>query len=231
MIPDFSNLVSSAVVLTSCDFNDNSQVFCSFRQDSADDSDWTRHTGPTPTDGAGPDGDYPDGNGYYIYHEADNVANGRKARLLSPALSTSSSQICVQFKYYMYGIDSHNVLRVLSKGSTGESEVWTKTGIQSPSWLNGSITVSAPDNQNITIVFEAQRGISSSCDSALDNIVITEGPCASCVSGCDFDEIGVLCGWTTHTDNVEVYGFEQWTGQTDTEGSGPDDDFSKPGCK
>lgn len=31
----------------------------------------------------------------------------------------------------------------------------------------------------LQVVFEAQRGLSSSCDSALDNIVITEGACLS----------------------------------------------------
>ncbi|MEQ2309272.1 hypothetical protein AMECASPLE_036855 [Ameca splendens] len=166
------------VVLTSCDFNRDSQPFCSFSQDTSDNSDWTRHSGPTPTPGTGPSGDYPDGNGYYIYHECDNVYNGQKARLLSPAISSAASKICVQFRYHMYGTDTQNVLRVLSKTSSGEEEVWKKMGFQSPSWLGGSVTVSKPSSQSVTIVFEAQRGMSASCDSALDNIVITEGECA-----------------------------------------------------
>lgn len=49
-------------VVTSCDFNQDSDPFCLFRQDSADYSDWIRHKGPTPTPGTGPDGDYPDGS-------------------------------------------------------------------------------------------------------------------------------------------------------------------------
>ncbi|KAJ8416806.1 hypothetical protein AAFF_G00326840 [Aldrovandia affinis] len=48
-------------VLISCDFNNSSTPFCHFRQDSEDNSDWTRHRGPTPSQGTGPDGDYPDG--------------------------------------------------------------------------------------------------------------------------------------------------------------------------
>uniref|UniRef100_A0AAQ5X438 Zonadhesin, like n=2 Tax=Amphiprion ocellaris TaxID=80972 RepID=A0AAQ5X438_AMPOC len=218
-----------AVVITSCDFNNDGDPFCKFTQDISDDGDWTRHKGPTPTEGTGPPGDYPDGKGFYIYHESDNVSNGKKARLLSPAISSSASEICVQFRYYMYGIDSENVLRVLAKTTNSEQEVWREEGIQSPSWLKGSITVSKPSSQNINIVFEAQRGFTSSCDSALDNIVITEGACPACVSGCDFDTLDELCGWATHTDNPAVFGFSQWIGATDTEGTGPDDDFSKPG--
>ncbi|XP_053199886.1 zonadhesin, like [Scomber japonicus] len=226
---ELENMHSSAAVLTSCNFNQDSEPFCRFSQDSTDNSDWTRHKGQTPTPGTGPSGDYPDGKGYYIYHECDNVANGQKARLLSPVLTSSASEICVKFQYYMYGSDSNNVLRVLARKSGSDKEVWKKTGFQSPSWLEGSITVPKPSSQSVTIVFEAQRGLTPSCDSALDNIVITEGACPSCVYGCDFDTLDDLCGWTAVTDDPNVFGFSQWLGPTDTEGTGPEDDFSKPG--
>uniref|UniRef100_UPI0037E8B019 zonadhesin, like n=1 Tax=Semicossyphus pulcher TaxID=241346 RepID=UPI0037E8B019 len=218
----------SPAVLTSCDFNSNSDPFCNFAQDYTDDSDWTRHKGPTPTEHTGPPGDFPDGKGYYIYHEADNVSNGKKAQLLSPAISSPSTEICVQFRYYMYGSDSRNVLKVLAKRPDAEVEVFEKVGIQSPSWLQGSVTVPNPSGSSVTIVFQAERGLSASCDTALDNIVISDGACPSCVSGCNFDEVD-LCGWTTEVGNPDLFGFDFWNGPTDTEGTGPDDDFSKPG--
>ncbi|XP_077357677.1 IgGFc-binding protein-like isoform X2 [Festucalex cinctus] len=222
--------VSPAHVLTYCSFNNNSEPFCSFTQDSADDADWTRHKGPTPTPHTGPPGDYPDGNGFYIYQECDNVANGGKIRLLSPTYLEAAAQICVQFRYYMHGLDNTYVLRLLAKRPNSEEELWKKTGLQSPSWLMGSITVANPGNQDLTIVFEAQRGTTPYCDSALDNILIFEGVCPTCISGCDFDKLDDLCGWTlfVHDENI-IYGFEQWTGPTNIEGTGPDDDFSKPG--
>lgn len=79
------------------------------------------------------------------------MPNKQFSRLLSPALSSSASQICVQFHYYMYGLDSQNVLRVLAKRPDGEEEAWKKIGIQSPSWLNGAVTVSKPSSQSITV--------------------------------------------------------------------------------
>lgn len=82
--------------------------------------------------------------GYYIYHEGDNVGNGKTARLVSPALSAGSDQICVQFYYYMYGSDNRNTLRVLAKRGSSEEQVWDKSGIQSPSWLKGSVSVAKP---------------------------------------------------------------------------------------
>lgn len=53
----------------------------------------------------------------------------------------------------------------------------------------------------------------------------------ACLTGCDFDTIGDYCGWTPETENPEILGFDQWLGPSETEGTGPDDDFSKPGCK
>lgn len=80
------------------------------------------------------------------------MSNRQLSRLLTPALSSSASQICVQFRYYMYGLDSDNVLRVLVKRPEGEEEeAWKKIGIQSPSWMKGSVTVSKPSSQNITV--------------------------------------------------------------------------------
>ncbi|MCI4377434.1 hypothetical protein PGIGA_G00203590 [Pangasianodon gigas] len=220
---------SDAVVITACDFNNNELPFCDFRQDNTDDSDWIRHKGPTPTSDTGPNGDYPDGKGYYIYQEADNVSNGQKTRLLSPVLSSTPAQICVQFRYYMYGALDHNTLTVLAKRPGAEEMLWQKIGIQSPSWLGAAITVSKPVEQSVEIVFEAKRGSTSSCDTALDNIKITEGACPGCISQCDFDEMDNLCGWTTEVSVPGLDGWIFWSGATDTPDTGPNDDFSKPG--
>ncbi|KAJ0006358.1 hypothetical protein NQD34_013631 [Periophthalmus magnuspinnatus] len=223
-----NRLAGEGAELTSCDFNQDSAPFCRFTQDNTDGGNWIRHKGETPTSGTGPSGDYPDGKGYYIYHECDNVPNGGKARVLSPTLSPTASQFCIQFRYYMYGSDNKNALRVFVKNSGSDMEVWKKMGIQSPSWLKGEVTVSRPSSGSVSVVFEAERGFSASCDTALDNIVISEGACPSCQSGCDFDIPDDLCGWTV-TSDPEIFGFGQWTGQTETPDTGPDDDYSKPG--
>lgn len=51
-----------------------------------------------------------------------------------------------------------------------------------------------------------------------------------CIAGCDFDEAD-YCGWMNEVSHDNIFGWEPWTGQTDTPGTGPDDDFSKPGCE
>ncbi|XP_066578814.1 zonadhesin, like [Amia ocellicauda] len=218
-----------STVLTSCDFNDDASPFCDFRQGGGDHSDWIRHRGPTPTDGTGPSGDYPSGDGYYIYLEADNVANGQGAQFLSPVLLAPGSDLCVQFWFYMYGLDSQNSLAVLVQRPGGEQErLWEEMGAQSHSWLASAVTVPTIPGQQVTVVFKAMRGMSASCDTALDNITISSGACPGCLSGCDFDTSMDLCGWTTDQDS-DIFGWEQWAGQSDTEGTGPEDDFSRPG--
>ncbi|XP_028851976.1 zonadhesin, like [Denticeps clupeoides] len=228
-IPYYHLAEKDTAVLASCDFNNDAEPFCRFQQDYTDQSDWTRHHGETPTPGTGPSGDFPDGKGFYIYHECDNVANGQRARLLSPPIATNTAQICVQFRYYMYGTDSRNHLRVLLKTAATEEQVWEKTGLQSPSWLAGSVSVAKPIGTSVHVVFEAMRGFSSSCDTALDNIVISDGACPGCLTGCDFDTVNDLCGWTNEVSDDNIFGWEQWAGPTETPGTGPEDDFSKPG--
>lgn len=51
----------------------------------------------------------------------------------------------------MYGADSENLLRVLTRKSSGEEENWKKTGIVSPSWQLGSVTVSKATSEQITV--------------------------------------------------------------------------------
>ncbi|MBN3306969.1 ZAN protein, partial [Amia calva] len=161
-----------------CDFNDDASPFCDFRQGGGDHSDWIRHRGPTPTDGTGPSGDYPSGDGYYIYLEADNVANGQGAQFLSPVLLAPGSDLCVQFWFYMYGLDSQNSLAVLVQRPGGEQErLWEEMGAQSHSWLASAVTVPTIPGQQVTVVFKAMRGMSASCDTALDNITISSGAC------------------------------------------------------
>lgn len=51
----------------------------------------------------------------------------------------------------MYGIDSDNALRVLTRRSDTEEVNWSRTGTQSPEWLLGSVTVSITATENITV--------------------------------------------------------------------------------
>ncbi|XP_078389852.1 IgGFc-binding protein-like [Cetorhinus maximus] len=217
---------NQVTVLTACDFNNNAKPFCDWVQDTADDGNWSRISGKNPI-GTEPMEDYPNGTGYYIYQEAGDFAKGQFVRLDSPTLAVYGD-VCVEFRYYMYGDNFDNVLSVYLKGSSIEQQIWSKKGAQSPSWLHGTVDYSFKAPTNIKVTFEAVRGSAPSSDTAVDNITVRTGRCSNCITHCDFDEFDNLCGWTNE-DTPTLVPFDQWNGQTDTDNTGPDDDFSKPG--
>ncbi|XP_059335475.1 IgGFc-binding protein-like [Ammospiza nelsoni] len=114
---------------------------------------WIRTKHDTPTDGTGPDGDYPDGKGYFIYQEASNLIPFDTNRLESPD-TVVSGKICIDFWYYMFGSEDMNELRVLIQDSLGES---------------------VPKSRQV--IFEAVRGLTEYGDTALDNVRVRDGPC------------------------------------------------------
>lgn len=52
---------------------------------------------------------------------------------------------------------------------------------------------------------------------------------AACVTGCDFDVEGDLCGWEAVAKGDTEW--VQWPGAGVEPGVGPEDDFSRPGCE
>ncbi|XP_074733517.1 IgGFc-binding protein-like [Strix uralensis] len=163
--------------LTRCDFNNNSRPFCDWTQPcNVNQGVWIRTKHDTPTDGTGPDGDYPDGKGYFIYQEASNLIPFDTNRLESPD-TVVSEKICIDFWYYMFGSEDMNELRVLIQDSTGESVVWSRKGNQSALWKYGAITHTFPAQRKIKVIFEAVRGLTEYGDTALDNVRVRDGSC------------------------------------------------------
>ncbi|KAK2530935.1 IgGFc-binding protein-like [Columba livia] len=163
--------------LTRCDFNNNSRPFCDWTQPcNVNQGLWIRTKHDTPTDGTGPDADYPDGKGYFIYQEGSNLVPFDTNRLESPNIFVSE-KICIDFWYYMFGSEEMNELRVLVQDSTGESVVWSRKGNQSSLWTYGAVTHTFPTQQTIKVIFEAVRGLTEYGDTALDNVRVRDGPC------------------------------------------------------
>ncbi|XP_043359545.1 LOW QUALITY PROTEIN: zonadhesin [Dermochelys coriacea] len=163
---------------TQCDFNNASNPLCSWAQPDNDIGSWIRTNQSTPTEETGPPGDYPHGEGYYIYAEAGSLQPGQSVSLESRDFCTVDA-VCVEFYYYMAGIvQTGTQLRVLARGPSGPAlPLWNRTGLQSPAWLLGSATVPAGRLQPTRIVFEVVRGNLPYLDVALDNVSVRRGPC------------------------------------------------------
>ncbi|XP_072113007.1 IgGFc-binding protein-like [Mobula birostris] len=165
--------------ITRCDFNNNAKPFCDWIQPcESDDGSWIRSKHATPTLGTGPEKDYPDGGGYFLYQEASNLVPSQLIRLESVEF-TASGEICIDFWYHMLGLETQNELKVVIQENLTERDVWRRNGNQGPSWLYGSRTVHFPRSSNIKVIFEAIRGQTDNGDIAIDNVAIRRGNCGS----------------------------------------------------
>ncbi|XP_013922929.1 PREDICTED: zonadhesin-like, partial [Thamnophis sirtalis] len=167
----------NADYLAGCDFNNNSWPFCDWTQTcGTNQGTWIRTKHDTPTPGTGPSGDYPDGRGYFIYQEASNLIPYDLNRLESPQL-LSSGEICIDFRYHMFGSEDFNQLHVTLLEDQDETTVWSQMGSQSPAWQHGLTSVYFERETSFQVAFDAIRGLTEYGDTAVDNVVVRRGPC------------------------------------------------------
>ncbi|KAM6453264.1 zonadhesin [Liasis olivaceus] len=163
-----------------CDFNDNTDPFCGWSEPADNNVPWIRTNEGTPTEETGPPGDYPHGEGYYIFVEAGFMKPGQSVRLSSRPFCVNQ-EACIEFYYHMYSpVVVETELRVLLEGPSGTAVLlWSRTGTQSSSWLFGSVTVPYGGAQPSTVTFEVVRRSNPYLDVALDNISVRRGRCAA----------------------------------------------------
>ncbi|KAH0505777.1 Zonadhesin [Microtus ochrogaster] len=199
---------------------------------SADDGDWIRTTGPSPTGTSGPPGGYPNGEGYYLHMDASTFPRGGVARLRSPDI-WEQGPLCIHFAFHMFGLSWGAQLRLmLLKGWRYHrpNVLWKYVNTQSPSWMPTMVTVPADRDIPSWLMFEGMRGNTAYLDISLDGLSIRKGTCNRiCMSQmCNFDALNNLCGWSW----VPTATGAKWTqkkGSSGILGVGPDDDFSSPG--
>ncbi|XP_022321438.2 uncharacterized protein LOC111123420 isoform X1 [Crassostrea virginica] len=139
-----------------------------------DDFDWALNSGPSSSQGTGPDKAYKGNN--YIFTEASAPrVKGDKAWLVSrPAFP--EAERCLSFRYYMFGhtVDTLNVY--ISGTNKSKTVAWTKSGNQGSLWKYAQFTIEKMEN--LKIIFEAIRGGDWSSDIALDDIVLSNSACS-----------------------------------------------------
>ncbi|KAG7229284.1 hypothetical protein INR49_012942 [Caranx melampygus] len=226
-----------------CDFENN---MCGWEQIIQDSFDWSRHSGPTPSDQTGPSQDHTTGAGYYIYIEGDGVTHGDSARLMS-SVCQYNAPLCLKFWYNMHGSATAMALSIYILKSNRATKLWSRMNNQGPEWHLGNIDirVSGP----FQIIIEGIRGSNGQSDVAVDDISINFGSCSGsshglvngtelpsetteflpsnqvCNLDCSFDRN--LCSWNQMI--TDAFDWTWQSGSTPTQMTGPSADHSGEG--
>ncbi|XP_045318246.1 zonadhesin [Leopardus geoffroyi] len=162
-----------------CDFDDDAHPFCDWAQASGDGGHWTRGSKNMRIQGTGAFGGSLNGEGRYIYVEADKFSEaGQSCRLVSRPFCAPSA-ICVEFAYHMYGLGEGAKLSLLLESPAGSfpTSLWHRVGSQSPDWLNTSVTIPSGHQQPMQLILEAIRGTNTAFVVAVGFILINHGTC------------------------------------------------------
>ncbi|MFC7356087.1 fibronectin type III domain-containing protein [Jejudonia soesokkakensis] len=156
-------------------------------QSTADDINWTRDSGGTPSSGTGPSAGA--AGSFYMYVEASGNGTGypnKRAILNSPCFNLSSaSEAYITFNYHMYGASDMGsiILQASDDNGASWSTLWTKTGNQGNSWLEETIDLTAYTGGSVQLRLNRLTGATWQADIAIDNVRVTNSapvtdPCA-----------------------------------------------------
>ncbi|XP_054030531.1 apical endosomal glycoprotein [Dryobates pubescens] len=161
----------------SCSFE---RGLCGWYQDQSSDFRWV------PSTGQGQGSDHTTGSGHFL--AADPSApwsRGQRAQLVTYYQEPAAARRCLSFWYRLAGpqIGTLNLKLQLEGGE--QRVLWTQRGTQGSIWHQGQATLPTTSRRRYRVAFEALRdGFLG--DMALDDLVLTEGPCRAKPS-CSFE--------------------------------------------
>ncbi|XP_057298293.1 MAM and LDL-receptor class A domain-containing protein 2-like isoform X2 [Hydractinia symbiolongicarpus] len=204
----------------SCTFED--PKLCGWSNMPGDNFDWTRDNAGTSSSGTGPpfDHTYQTAAGFYMYIEASNPrSKGHKAWLKSAEYTPSLGR-CLSFWYHMYGTHIHTLNVLLYQNGSRSAPIWSLSGNQGYYWRPSRVTFRSSVRHSI--IFEGRTGASYRGDIAIDDVMITEGPCPD-AGNCDFERDG--CGYT-NIPYGDQFDWQLGSGTTSSVTTGPTTDHS-----
>ncbi|KAL3892086.1 hypothetical protein ACJMK2_004323 [Sinanodonta woodiana] len=162
---------------------------------------WTRHSGPTLTNGTGPSSDhtteiYADNEvkaaGYYMYADA-SFGNQGDTTTLELKEFTVGNFCSLQFFYHMRG-SSDSILTVTETISR-QTTLFRSRNVDV--WIQGCVMLNTDckTSYNVTriIQFKAQKGETPYGDIAIDDISLSREWCPEQNTSCDFEDS--MCGY------------------------------------
>ncbi|KAM4546607.1 enteropeptidase-like [Fundulus diaphanus] len=144
-----------------------------------DEGDWIRTSGSTFPPATGPSADHTLGNssGFYLVTPMSPGQWQKSFRIQSLPLTPPTQAMCLSFWYHMFGDDVHR-LRVLLGPSLPDADavvLFQKDGDYGDTWNYGQVALNL--TSAAAVEFEALKKGGMRNDVALDDILLTAGPC------------------------------------------------------
>ncbi len=145
-------------------------------QSSADDFDWTRNSGGTPSSNTGPSSAA--AGSFYAYVESSSPNNNNNTTILtSPCFDLSGeTSATLDFQYHLYGAAAMGGLVLEAKTETGSwASVWSLSGNQGNAWANASVDLSSYAGDVVQLRYVGTTGTTWQGDMAIDDLSLTAG--------------------------------------------------------
>ncbi|MEP2774274.1 MAG: T9SS type A sorting domain-containing protein [Fulvivirga sp.] len=141
-------------------------------QSSADDINWTRNSGGTPSSSTGPSS--ANEGSFYLFVEASSPNYPSKVAIVeSPCYDLSGeTSASFDFDYHMYGSNMGTLVLEASTDGTWNT-VWSRSGDQGNSWASASVDLSSYLGETVKLRFKGTTGSSYRGDMTVDNISLT----------------------------------------------------------
>lgn len=142
-------------------------------QEAADDFDWIRQTGGTPSSDTGPSSAQ-DGS-YYLYTEASYDNNPNKLAQISTWFDLKGTSLPeLSFDYHMLGTSMGTLAVEVSRDGVVWDALFSKSGDQGNAWIPATISLDAYSGQYLKIRISGITGSNLFSDIAIDNLTLTE---------------------------------------------------------
>lgn len=152
---------------------------------AGDAFDWTRLSGPTPSEQTGPPSGY-GGSGYYLYTEATGATPNSNAYLEAAFDFGDAESPRLWFRYHMfdYSLANMGTLSVdvsTNGGASWTLGAWTKSGAQqwktNSMWGEATVDLASCGRQtNVVVRFRGTTGTDYRSDLAIDAVRIYDAP-------------------------------------------------------
>uniref|UniRef100_A0A3Q3WJ51 MAM domain-containing protein n=1 Tax=Mola mola TaxID=94237 RepID=A0A3Q3WJ51_MOLML len=185
-----------------CPAPDFEEGSCNWQQQTNDDYDWVRQSGPTLNPDTGPDSDHTTSapTGHYYYGKA----------------------ACVQLWYHMYGkgVGTLNVYQQTE--DLKETRIFSQTGDQGRLWRFAQAPLSQVQSYRI-VVEGVKAGPTLEGDMAFDDVQLTDTQCPL-PGHCDFETN--MCSWSNLGGRVDQEDWLRGRGASLNPNTGPSVDHT-----